>query len=936
MRLLYCYAEFYDSNGKECSLRGLDAIEVCFSAKDNFSFDKAANVLRRRDRATPLPDNFWSNSATDTNIYNVNVIVGANGSGKTTVINYIIDLLNYIYHDFGKSLDENDRRTRYNPSNDRCILLFEDDGERCMLDTAKGKPALPPDGFAAWSPELVTERLRHTKLINMTNTLNQRDYELHIGGKNHRLRDYFVYDCTLGATIGPEISLFFIYEVYKQVKFVFGRCGASQYNIHELRIPNALKFRLRTDRFKDYFDVPKGEPKEDTSFTDQLGRLCVTASLDNFALAKGISLNGNAKRLFGKNILNAHSLMEQISSIKKLLGVFAVSGAKDNILRVWNIGTEACLQAMKGHTRLISCVAMTEDGLCVSGAFDKTLRVWDLNTGTCLKTLDGHTDSIRCIAVTKDGLCVSGSYDKTLRLWNIRNGDCLQILREHTGKVRSVTVTEDGLCVSGSSDRTLRVWDLRTGKCLNILRGHTGSVNCVAVTKDGLCVSGSVDNTLRVWDLRTGKCLRTLDGHAGSVRCVAVTGDGKHCVSGSGDGTLRVWDLHTGNNLHTMARNTGPVYCVTTTEDGLCISGARNNTLYVWDLQTGKCLRTLKGHTDALTGVATFRDRTGDSAVELLKESCDAYLQFLDDNKDGLFSKIRYIDGDNYELSIEAISDNKALYEQLGAFIQLYMDTCKPHYTIDFDWGLSSGEENMLRIFTWLHHIFPLDEPGGGRVIRNNEEYSEGGGEDCDSVLLFMDEADLTLHPEWQRKLISILMAFIPQIYPVSVAKDIQLVLSTHSPLLLGDIPRENILYLPEKEQERSTAVVIEPPETFGQNIHTILREGFFLKNGTVGEFAATKINAAAKRLEELADPKVVNQPTEDELREIRQVTNLVAAGILRTRLEVMLRNAERRFEENGAEDDRRALRALIDKSNLSDAEKARLMRALQSGGEGT
>ena len=102
-----------------------------------------------------------------------------------------------------------------------------------------------------------------------------------------------------------------------------------------------------------------------------------------------------------------------------------------------------------------------------------------------------------------------------------------------------------------------------------------------------------------------------------------------------------------------------------------------------------------------------------------------------------------------------------------------------------------------------------------------------------------MDEADLTYHPEWQRQLIKILTAFLPLEFGSCGLNNIQLILTTHSPLLLGDIPPNNVIYLKENTNNINT---------FGQNIHTILKDSFFLKNG-IGAFAADKINRTAKIL---------------------------------------------------------------------------------------
>ena len=221
----------------------------------------------------------------------------------------------------------------------------------------------------------------------------------------------------------------------------------------------------------------------------------------------------------------------------------------------------------------------------------------------------------------------------------------------------------------------------------------------------------------------------------------------------------------------------------------------------------------------------------------------------------------------------------------------------------------------MLRFFSNLYHIF--DGKGGDEHKIYNVNGPSSLKTQCDTALIFLDEADLTMHPEWQRRLIAILSFFLPRIYPASCVRDMQLILSTHSPLILGDIPSENITYLFAKEQEMETDQNIQnlqnqpakdecpaspphPGETFGQNIHTILKENFFLENGTVGAFAARKINGLAQRLialkKQAADPATKDfSPILAELPEISQLINLVAPGVLRTQLDMLYRDVEDR-----------------------------------------
>ena len=145
------------------------------------------------------------------------------------------------------------------------------------------------------------------------------------------------------------------------------------------------------------------------------------------------------------------------------------------------------------------------------------------------------------------------------------------------------------------------------------------------------------------------------------------------------------------------------------------------------------------------------------------------------------------------------------------------------------------------------------------------------------------------------------------------------MILTTHSPLLLGDIPRENIHFLCRKENADLGQVQTES-ETFGQNIHTILKDSFFLDHGSVGQFAANKIDELAKRLEALRQPEFRSNVSAKEMETIRGTIALVAPGVLRAKLEQMLREVEVPNVETLAQQTRL----------LSNEERQWLLRRLQ------
>lgn len=145
---------------------------------------------------------------------------------------------------------------------------------------------------------------------------------------------------------------------------------------------------------------------------------------------------------------------------------------------------------------------------------------------------------------------------------------------------------------------------------------------------------------------------------------------------------------------------------------------------------------------------------------------------------------------------------------------------------IDVEWrGISSGHKAFLNIFAQLFSI--------KNKINNRP-----------SVLLCIDEGDLYLHPLWQQEFLNRLVSFIPKVY----SNSIQIILTSHSPFLVSDLPRRNLIFL-DKESNGDSKVISREEldiKTFGANILDLYIDAFFLK-GSISAFALEKIKKAIK-----------------------------------------------------------------------------------------
>lgn len=136
---------------------------------------------------------------------------------------------------------------------------------------------------------------------------------------------------------------------------------------------------------------------------------------------------------------------------------------------------------------------------------------------------------------------------------------------------------------------------------------------------------------------------------------------------------------------------------------------------------------------------------------------------------------------------------------------------------------MSAGEKALLVL---LSRLFILPE-------YNNINHT-------DTVWIFIDEGELYLHPKWQRRFFADLNKYLPKFFSDN---KVQLFLSTHSPFVLSDLPKENIILLEKGETGCQLVDLDKVPQTFGANIHELLANSFFMNEGIIGKFAEGIIN---------------------------------------------------------------------------------------------
>lgn len=170
---------------------------------------------------------------------------------------------------------------------------------------------------------------------------------------------------------------------------------------------------------------------------------------------------------------------------------------------------------------------------------------------------------------------------------------------------------------------------------------------------------------------------------------------------------------------------------------------------------------------------------------------------------------------------------------------------------------LSSGEKQKIySISSILYHLSNLDS------VKNTATKTA-----YTNVNIVLEEIELYFHPEMQRNFIKDILDSISGI-ELHKLKAINFCFVSHSPFILSDIPANNIMFL---EAIGNKAIqLLDEKSTFGANIHDLLKDGFFMKNGAIGEFAKKRITETIQWLNKTREEKEKKEKSEENEFELQ------------------------------------------------------------------
>ena len=130
-------------------------------------------------------------------------------------------------------------------------------------------------------------------------------------------------------------------------------------------------------------------------------------------------------------------------------------------------------------------------------------------------------------------------------------------------------------------------------------------------------------------------------------------------------------------------------------------------------------------------------------------------------------------------------------------------------------------------------------------------------GREVNKMLVLIDEGDAFLHLDWQNKYIHTMNLFFSRIKEKLNIETLQIILSTHSPILATDIPKEFICNLNEGKEKTSSS--------FAAPLFQLLNDSFDTQ--TIGKFASEKINTIIENVKN-------NKLSDSDIYLIKEIDN--------------------------------------------------------------
>lgn len=203
--------------------------------------------------------------------------------------------------------------------------------------------------------------------------------------------------------------------------------------------------------------------------------------------------------------------------------------------------------------------------------------------------------------------------------------------------------------------------------------------------------------------------------------------------------------------------------------------------------------------------------------------------------------------------------------------------------------GLSSGERQIAyTVSNLMYHLINIDSVSS-KYLSDKKESQDKSLLKYKYVNIMLDEVEQYFHPDLQRRFLYYVKTAIDNILFESI-KGINVMVVTHSPFVISDLPRKNILFLGKGKEP-------DPGETYCANIHDMLNQSFFM-DYSIGEIARKELQHIIKLYEQRNDIDRIKNDLEENKEKYDYLSKTIADEYLKRTIGRILEELYRKEQE--------------------------------------
>ncbi|GAQ82389.1 hypothetical protein KFL_001100030 [Klebsormidium nitens] len=278
-------------------------------------------------------------------------------------------------------------------------------------------------------------------------------------------------------------------------------------------------------------------------------------------------------------------------------------------------GPGTAIDTWQAHSNSIFDIAwLQNDTHLLTGSGDQVIRLWNLEAQRCVQELRGHQGSIKsvCVQATQNNCLASGGRDGAIMLWDLRTA-----VRATRPSGRVYSRCDPVATIKNAHPSPLVAPRRRSSK------DAAAGVTSVLYLKDGTIIasSGHADGVIKYWDTRklhaplvqtpqlTSAESPEAPARIHGIVCLAQDSTGGRLIASSRNNHIYMYDALNPERgpFHSFTGHQSQSFYTKATfspDDSHILSGSTDNHVYIWEAdrpQSGPFV--LEGHVGEVTGV---------------------------------------------------------------------------------------------------------------------------------------------------------------------------------------------------------------------------------------------------------------------------------------------------------------------------------------------